>query len=1341
MRMKLLTTLFSVLLFSSISFGQIVNQPTDQSVCGGSNTQFSFTHTFSSPTFQWQIWDGNSFVNITNSAIYSGVTTDELSVSGATVSGTFQCEIIDNAVSHFTDPVDLIILASTGITSNPSNQTACIGSSASFTVSASGFNPSYQWQWNSGSGWTDISSGGSSPAYSNYTTATLTLTGVSSSIANYQYRCVVTGCGIVNSSPASLTVQTLPTITVQATTSIVCLGSSTSFTISATGTSINYQWQVNSSGTWADISSAGSGPSYSGFNSPSLSLTGVQTSNNGNQYRCIVSGTCSPDAISNAVQLTVLTPPSIVSSPGNQTVCPGQQATFAVSAQGSSLGYQWQVNTSGSWVNINSAGSSPSYSGFTSATLNVNTISTQHTGTKYRCIVSGACNPTTQSAEATLTVNVPPYFSAMPQNATLCEDGNTQFSIQGAGTNIVYQWQIKSGSTWTNISAAGSSPQYSGWNTASLGLSNVPLSYNGDSVRCIVSGTCSPNAVSNSAALRVNKKPVIISQPINLLGCEGGTTTFSLIADGTGLNYQWQVNTGTGWTTINGGNSPNYSGWNSANLQLSSLLSWNNGYYYRCLVSGTCSPSVMSDSALLEVHARPYINSSLIDQSVCEQEASSWSINSSGNNLSYTWQIDTGSGWAALASTPYAADFNGIGTYQLSLSKSTPSFNGVDFRVLVGNQGCGLKSSNTSRLTVNTKPSISLGADRYICAGQSTQLDLTSPNSALNRFNWTPSIGLSNPFIQAPTASPAAITTYILAAWDTNGCYQMDTIQLDVKAKPKANAGLDQELCAGTNFTLSGSGGLSYEWLNAAGNQIGPGSVLFLEAKNTEEYKLRVTDQYACADSDYVHIKVNPLPLTNASKDQAACYGSQVQLSATGAATYQWLTSGLSDSLVYNPNLIATNSKSIILKGWSDKGCLQSDTMSLTVFSLPQLQTSPDTQICANSEAHLLVSGASSYRWFPSGNLNSPTTNTPVFTGTADELLFVEGIDGNGCRSVDSVKVVVNALPQVDAGANESICAGSSVLLNASGANTYTWTPAGLLDDPSSATPEATPTVTSNFVVQGTDGKGCINYDTVNVKVISNPTPSIQGETAVCNGQVWTSYEANAAGGDLTWSVQGGTIQSGYGSERIYIAWDSNLSVGEVRLTETSLEQCEGTSVLAINSNGKSASKPVDVIAKANDIRTGILISRNPDLDTYYWGKESKNGSSLQTLDSGNYWSDYAYIDTFNYRYWLIAGNQGECLTKNYFGGYPLLSVRNALQSTVNVYPNPNTGQFKLSLSFTPTQINLRNGIGALVTCPINEVEPGVWNVDGAALSPGIYYIQTQSTEGVQRIDKVVITQ
>jgi hypothetical protein len=92
-----------------------------------------------------------------------------------------------------------------GIATSPIAAITCNNNSASFSVAANGTSPlSYQWQVNSGAGFLNINNGG---VYSNATTATLNITGATSAINSYQYRCVVTNaCGNITSSAATLTV-------------------------------------------------------------------------------------------------------------------------------------------------------------------------------------------------------------------------------------------------------------------------------------------------------------------------------------------------------------------------------------------------------------------------------------------------------------------------------------------------------------------------------------------------------------------------------------------------------------------------------------------------------------------------------------------------------------------------------------------------------------------------------------------------------------------------------------------------------------------------------------------------------------------------------------------------------------------------------------------------------------------------------------------------------------------------------------------------------------------------------------------------------------------------------
>lgn len=90
------------------------------------------------------------------------------------------------------------------ISSNASSTTACTSTNTSFTIHATGTSLNYQWQQNTGSGFSNINNGG---VYSNATTATLNLTGAHSAMNGTTYRCVVSNaCGSINSNTATLTV-------------------------------------------------------------------------------------------------------------------------------------------------------------------------------------------------------------------------------------------------------------------------------------------------------------------------------------------------------------------------------------------------------------------------------------------------------------------------------------------------------------------------------------------------------------------------------------------------------------------------------------------------------------------------------------------------------------------------------------------------------------------------------------------------------------------------------------------------------------------------------------------------------------------------------------------------------------------------------------------------------------------------------------------------------------------------------------------------------------------------------------------------------------------------------
>ncbi|MFI5221523.1 MAG: T9SS type A sorting domain-containing protein, partial [Bacteroidia bacterium] len=95
-----------------------------------------------------------------------------------------------------------------------------------------------------------------------------------------------------------------PTIVSNPSNVSICAPGNANFVMSGSAINISYQWEVNQGSGWNSLANGGV---YSGVNTATLVLTGATAAMNGYQYRCTVSGTCSPPASTNAATLYATT--------------------------------------------------------------------------------------------------------------------------------------------------------------------------------------------------------------------------------------------------------------------------------------------------------------------------------------------------------------------------------------------------------------------------------------------------------------------------------------------------------------------------------------------------------------------------------------------------------------------------------------------------------------------------------------------------------------------------------------------------------------------------------------------------------------------------------------------------------------------------------------------------------------------------------------------------------------------------------------------------------------------------------------------------------------------------
>ncbi|MBL7732602.1 MAG: hypothetical protein JNM88_15605 [Chitinophagaceae bacterium] len=507
----------------------ITAQPTAVSTCTGQSAQFCVTAVGTGLNYQWQSSTscGGAFTNIAGAPNANCYTIP--SVTSGMNGTAYRCVVTGGCApaSVTSNCVTLSVATSLSITGQPTDVTTCEGSNASFTVTAAGAG-TYQWQVSTDGGATynNVTNGG---VYSGATAATLNITGATAAMNNYRYRCNLNStCGNATSNVVALTVNTLPAISAGPTNVTACTGTNTSFSVTASGTGIGYQWQVSTDGG-ATYNSVPAAAPYSGTTSATLTITNITIGLNNYRYRCVVSGACTPAATSGAATLTVLTAVAITSNPADQTICEGSNTSFTAGATGGGLGFQWQVSTDGGATYNNVPAAAP-YSGTTTATLSITAAPPSLNAYRYRCVVTnGACTPGITTG-ALLTVNTFPVITTAPQPVTICEGGSATFSVAattGVGT-LSYQWQVSTngGTTWVNISGATSS---------SFAQTNIPLTQNGYRFRVVVTAGCG-SVNSAGVILTVNALPVIsftlphvicISDPALTLSATPAGGTFS----------------------------------------------------------------------------------------------------------------------------------------------------------------------------------------------------------------------------------------------------------------------------------------------------------------------------------------------------------------------------------------------------------------------------------------------------------------------------------------------------------------------------------------------------------------------------------------------------------------------------------------------------------------------------------------------------------------------------------------------------------------------------------------------------------------------------------------------
>ena len=323
---------------------------------------------------------------------------------------------------------------------------------------------------------------------------------------------------------------------------------------------------------------------------------------------------------------------------------------------------------------------------------------------------------------------------------------------------------------------------------------------------------------------------------------------------------------------------------------------------------------------------------------------------------------------------------------------------------------------------------------------------------------------------------------------------------------------------------------------------------------------MTVTDasSTACSQSQTgtATITVNPLPTPVITGPTDYCTGTFASLTTTqGYTTYNWST-GASTA-----NINATIADNPITVTVTDANGCSATSAVFTVNENAVITYNSSVEICTGQTAtiHGVVESVA--------GVYSATYTTP-----------------SGCDSTSNVTLIVNPLPSVDAGADENVCDGDLVTLNATGASTYVW------DDPlvTNGVPYQPSVGSTVLTVTGTDANGCVNTAQVTVTVNVLPTATIAGTTTLCVNDPSATITFTGANGTapytFTYNINGAanqTVISTGNTATIAIptATSGVTNVNLVSVTESALgcsQTQTGTATVTVN--------PLPTVTIAGDI-------------------------------------------------------------------------------------------------------------------------------------------------------------
>lgn len=812
-------------------------------------------------------------------------------------------------------------------------------------------------------------------------------------------------------------------------TQSVCAGSnSVSLSLSNYNGSI-IQWESSSSsgGPYSSIASSG--------NANTVNFTNL---NQNIWYRAIVkNGTC-PEASSPVFSINVDAASVGGSIVGTQTVCTSVNsgALQLLGHTGQINQWEFSSNSGGSWVSI-------------ANTNNILTFSNIPSTYLYRALVQNGLCPTALSTQH--TVNVSPAPSATFNVGNTCAVSPAHFTNTTSGNNS-YIWDFGNGGsaniynpTYTFLSSGTYTVKLSA--TTQVGCTDSikktitiypkPVaSFLSSDTACFGSTLLFTNASmiasgsvsqiqfnfsdgspttsispSNHSFMSAGNYPVYITVHSNF-GCKDSTFRIINIYPKPNASFvtsnvcRGSASIFNNTSVVSNGSMQHF--WNFGNSNFSNAISPN--YLYQ--TAGTFTVSLISssnhnckDTTFKAITVNESPNLILTANNNCLGTPIHYSTSVQPSNLNVSVTVNFGDGNFSNSLNPTHL-YLSSGTFAASMTAVTDS---------------GCVASSGKNVSVYSKPFANFNFNNVCNADSVTFNNTSSIANGTMIYLWTLSDNATST-LNSPTHFYTAPGNYTVVLIANSNFDCSDTIikALTIFDAPQADFNFTNA-CDGFPITFTNTSNVNSGSIAANQWDFGDNSSTTL-VHPTKNYlnngsytvSLVTLSTNGCRDTVKKSIHVFEGPTANFVVNNH-CLNSPVTFSNTSvlnSGTYSslWEFGDLAKSLLNSPTHLynKSNSYKVWLKVTSSNSCVDSVSRFVEAYSLPKVTAGKDTSIEKGFGIKLNAIGAQNYNWFPSYGLNNPTLKDPFSNPDSSTTYIVEGIDANGCKNYDTLRVTIN---------------------------------------------------------------------------------------------------------------------------------------------------------------------------------------------------------------------------------------------------------------------------------------------------------------------------------------------